>query len=106
MTTIRIEEGVRPSALRQTDSNEPHVTPSNAVSDSIYQLRPLGRSATTGTNDGIYNIRNIRSRSRASPLSRRSTDTSRDPEDEDPGLRRPGDYKHKQVPNSVRWLDL
>lgn len=94
MTTIRIEEGVRPSARRRNGSIEPGTAP--VFSESIYNLRTLGsRTATIGTNDGIYNIRQ-----RSSSIGRRSIDTSHDVEDDDAGLRRPGDYKHKQVRKS------
>jgi len=71
MTTIRIEEGVRP--LRASRS----------------------RTGSSGPNDGIYNIRAL---SRASSVDRQSVRTA-DADDEDPGLRQSGDYKQKQVHN-------
>ncbi|KAI9653659.1 MAG: hypothetical protein M1821_007006 [Bathelium mastoideum] len=54
------------------------------------------RSVATGLDDGIHNIR---SRSRGSSAERRSFRRTKTPDvhDEDPGLRRTGDYKQKQV---------
>jgi len=96
MTTIRIADDV--NSPRAQDEG---VT--SGVGDSIYQMRPLARSATGDrSDDGIYNIRSV-SRSKGSRLGRatsmdaRSISSARDIEDDDPGLRREGDYKTKQV---------
>jgi hypothetical protein len=71
MTTIRIAEDALPKGI-------PHLSKSE----------PLGSepSIQTSRDDGIYNIR-----SRTRVALRDSSD------DEDPGLRKEGDFKQKQV---------
>jgi KUP system potassium uptake protein len=78
MATIRIAETVHP----------------------LHHTRSATEAATTGREDGIYNIRAIsreRSRSRDRWSLRNGPGDSNDPEDDDPGLRQTGDFKHKQV---------
>lgn len=71
MTTIRIEEDAHPKGI-------PHQPKSEPLGSEL--------SIQTSRNDGIYNIR---SRTRVA-LQDRS-------DDEDPGLRKEGDFKQKQV---------
>lgn len=55
---------------------------------------------SVNTHDDIYNIR---SRSKAPSLERRSSRLSKlDREDDDPGLRKAGDFKQKQVTDNFR----
>jgi hypothetical protein len=65
--------------------------------DSIYNTRSFARSDTVDTHDDIYNIR-----SRSKPPSSTDRHGSRmnttDREDDDPCLRKPGDFKQKLVP--------
>lgn len=74
MTTIRIAEDAHPKDIPQQSKSE-----------------PLGskQSMQTSRDDGIYNIR-----SRTRVALRDNSD------DEDPGLRKEGDFKQKQV-----WSD-
>jgi KUP system potassium uptake protein len=65
---------------------------SSAIEDSIYRTRSFTRRDAAAADD-IYNIRS-RSRSRD---TRGGAGTVTVVEDEDPGLRQPGDYKQKQV---------
>ncbi|KAI9712807.1 MAG: hypothetical protein M1820_001429 [Bogoriella megaspora] len=87
MATIKIADLLHPK-------NEPSQAKSHSsnVEDSIHHTRPFARSETTHSRDGIYNIRS-RSRSTGRP-SHRHIAVNR--EDDDPGLRRPGDFKEKQ----------
>lgn len=68
------------------------------IADTVHPLhatRSRGEGTSSGFNDGIYNMRGL---SRASSMERRSTRLSeKELEDDDPGLRQSGDYKHKQV---------
>lgn len=92
MTTIRIaDDGPHP---RRTEFAEE--TNIAAREHSIYNLKPLSRSRTTLSDDGIVNIR---SRTQPSFRSRRFSIGSKDgtDDDEDPDLRRASDFKHKQV---------
>jgi len=83
MTTIKIADTVHP--LHATRSRVEGVS-------SSYNLN----------NDGIYHMRGL---SRASSLERRSTRLSeKEVEDDDPGLRQSGDYKHKQVNSTITGL--
>ncbi|KAH7030466.1 potassium transporter-domain-containing protein [Macrophomina phaseolina] len=96
MATIRIADVVHPKeGLRPTKSHDPSV----GGDDIAPNTRPFARSSPAELHDDIYNIR---SRSRA-PSDRRSRI---DPEDDDPGLRRPGDFKKKQVfrGKTLLWL--
>jgi hypothetical protein len=78
MTSIRIADTVHPL----------HATKSN------------GDGASTGFNDGIYNMRDL---SRSSSREKRSIKFA-DAEDDDPGLRQSGDYKTRQVQaQRPRW---
>jgi KUP system potassium uptake protein len=69
------------------------------IADDVHPLhasRSRGEGVTSGVQDGIYNMRGVLSR--ASSMERRSTRLSeKEVEDDDPGLRQSGDYKHKQV---------
>jgi hypothetical protein len=75
-TTIRIAETVHP--LRESRSRTQRVS--------------------TGVDDGIYNIRALsRGSSRERSRDAWSVKPGEEAEDDDPGLRRTGDYKTKQV---------
>lgn len=84
MTTIRI-------------ADDPH--PSHTIRSNTF-----ASASGTDINDGVYSMRAL---SRATSMERRSRTSSRerqttglsekDVEDEDPGLRRQGDFKEKQV---------
>jgi KUP system potassium uptake protein len=69
------------------------------IADDVHPLhanRSRGEGVTIGVQDGIYNMRGVLSR--ASSMERRSTRLGeKEVEDDDPGLRQSGDYKHKQV---------
>jgi hypothetical protein len=85
MATIRIADTPHPK------DEFPRTNSQDAVSSGIGD-----RLERVDTHDDIYNIR---SRSKAPSLDRRSSRLNRiDKEDDDPGLRKPGDYKQKQVP--------
>jgi hypothetical protein len=88
MATIRIADIPHPR------DELPRSAPPDAVSSGIGDR--LGR---TDTRDDIYNIR---SRSVAPSLDQRKS-LSRDvgKEDDDPGLRKPSDFKQKQVPTNA-----
>jgi KUP system potassium uptake protein len=78
----------------------------SGIGDSIYRTQSFARSETTDTRDDIYNIR---SRSKAPSMDRRSSRVDgAEREDDNPGLRKPGDYKQKQVLNdtAARLRDL
>lgn len=68
------------------------------IADTVHPLhatRSRGEGTGSSLYDGIYNMRGL---SRASSMERRSTRLSdKEIEDDDPGLRQSGDYKHKQV---------
>ena len=97
MATIKISDSPHPrDKLQQTESSD---GASSSIADpkvnSIY--RPsLGRLTET-PHDNIYNIRSRSSLSRPSLDRLNSTSDSRERDDEDPGLGRPGDFKHRQV---------
>ena len=74
------------------------------IADAVHPLHPA-RSATdattSGIDDGIYSMRAI-SRSSTRERSRdrwsgKAGSGERETEDDDPGLRQSGDFKHKQV---------
>ena len=90
MTTIKIVDAVHPrETLTATGSQDVTTT---AVDNTIYTRR-LDRSETTDSRDGIYNIR---SRS-AAPSIEKQRKRVLTIEDGDPGLRKEGDFKRKQV---------
>jgi hypothetical protein len=68
------------------------------IADTVHPLhatRSREHGNSTGFSDGIYNMRGL---SRTSSMERRSTRLSeKEIEDDDPGLRQSGDYKHKQA---------
>lgn len=70
------------------------------IANTTRPFRYTRSDDVTGThiNDGIYNMRSF---SRPPTLDRRSLSRSRtgekETEDDDPGLRQPGDFKTKQV---------
>jgi len=73
MTTIRIADPIHP----------------------VHRTRSQDDGASTGFNEGIYNMRSI---SRSSTREKRSIKGSeKEAEDDDPGLRQSSDYKTKQV---------
>jgi len=105
MTTIRIADDVNPPRAR--NSQDEGVAA--GLGDSIYQMRPMSRATTNEmSDDGIYNIRSVsranNSRLRGTSTDRRSLNSSRDVEDDDPGLRREGDYKTKQVNDTCTYF--
>ena len=76
MATIRIAETVHPLHLTRS------------ATDAI----------TSGIDDGIYSMRAIsRSSTRERSRDRWSGKGEKEAEDDDPGLRQTGDFKHKQV---------
>ena len=90
MTTIQIVDTAHPrDALTSTTSHEATSTGAEA---SGYTIRRLGRSETTDSRDGIYNIR---SRSTV-PIDRQRRRTLTI-EDGDPGIRKEGDFKQQQA---------
>lgn len=102
MTTIQIADAEHPrhNELQQAVSREGFTS---GAEHSIYTRR-LGRSDTIESTDGIYNIR---SRSAAPSVERFKRSYTEQFPDEDPGLGREGDYKHKQVSACLgRWMKL
>ena len=95
MTTIRIIDAPHPRA-------EQEVAESSNVVNSIYTTGRLHRTESIDSRDGIYNIRS-RSGAPSAGLRRKSSTTEK--LDDDPGLRREGDYKHKQVLGSLTYFD-
>lgn len=91
MATIKIAPVPHPKDEFQRTKSDDGV--SSSVGAMTYNTRPFARSDTPDTHDDIYNIR---SRSRTDRGGSRMSTT--DPEDDDPGLRKPGDFKQKQVP--------
>jgi KUP system potassium uptake protein len=94
MATIRIADASHPKDERPWTNLQDGVRSSGG--DGIYGRRSFSRSDAAGPHDDIYNIR---SRSKPPSANRRSSRMSMtDREDDDPGLRKPGDFKQKQVP--------
>ena len=88
MATVRIADTPHPR------DELPRPAPPDAVSSGVGDR--LGR---TETRDDIYNIR---SRSVAPSIDQsRSLSKEIGNEDDDPGLRKPGDFKQKQVPTNA-----
>ena len=79
MATIRIAETVHP--LHPTRSATDGIA--SGIDDGIYSMRAISRSST-------------RERSRDRRPGRVGTG-DKEAEDDDPGLRQTGDFKHKQV---------
>jgi len=104
MATIRIADDAHPRGrpLRQAGSNEDVPVPT--AKEGIYRMNPLAKHATTSSFDGIYNIRSV---SRVS-TDRHSIRSSKQDEieDDDPGLRRPEDYKTRQARDLSRQPSL
>lgn len=86
MTTIRIADVHHP----RPDDDEILSSPN----ESVFKHHPL--PLTNIPDDNIYNIRDTQ---HPSFLTRRSVgqDAAVSQEDDDPGLRRPGDFDKKQV---------
>ena len=95
MTTIRIADAPHPRAGQG-------VTQSPDVVNSVYTTGRLHRTESIDSRDGIYNIRSRSGAPSARLQRRRSTSEELD---DDPGLRREGDYKHKQVLGSETYID-
>lgn len=95
MTTIRITDAPHPRTERE-------VAQSPDVVNSIYTTGRLHRTESIDSRDGIYNIR---SRSGAPSAGLRRRPCTTETLDDDPDLRREGDYKHKQVLGSPTYLD-
>ena len=103
-TTIGFADDVHPS---QEKKGECPAVNSPAVDDSTYTRIPrrtlTGRSISSEDNkDGIYNMRDIsRTFSRSTSNARNSAwnwkHGDEEPEDDDPGLQRAGDFKQKEV---------
>lgn len=94
MATIRIADVPHPK------DEHPRTNLQDGISyggrDGIFSRRSFSRSDSAGPHDDIYNIR---SRSKPPSTNRRGSRMSiTDREDDDPGLRKPGDFKQKQVP--------
>jgi hypothetical protein len=86
----------------------PHPKPELAQTKSQDEISSSvrNRSKIVDTHDDIYNIR---SRSKAPSMDRRSSRINRmDRGDEDPGLRKSEDFKQKQVPiyNCVLYVSF
>lgn len=100
-TTIRIDD--TPHPLHPTKSNDN--APDNVgVDDGVYNMRDFTRTATASSGldrDGIFHMRGISrtfSRSSSRDKDKRGLKgDDGDPEDDDPGLLRSGDFKSKQV---------
>jgi len=96
MATIKIADVPHPN-----DEN-PRTNLQNGVSysgrDGIFGRRSFSRSDAADPHDDIYNIR---SRSKPPSTNRRGSRSITDREDDDPGLRKPGDFKQKQVPTEL-----
>ena len=103
-TTIGFADNVHSS---QEKNGEGVVISSSAADDSIYTRIPrrtlTGRSTSSEENkDGIYNLRDItRTFSRSASHARNNAwnwkHGDREPEDDDPGLQRAGDFRQKEV---------
>ena len=90
MTTIQIVDAVHPRDILSTTAAGEAAT--TGADGTLYASRLLSRSETTESRDGIYNIR---SRSAAPSADRQRRTLTL--EDGDPGLRKEGDFKQKQV---------
>lgn len=98
-TTIRIDDTAHP--LYTARSND-DVSSKVGIDDGIHNMRDFTNTATSSSGverDGIYNMRAItRTTSRSSSKGRQGLKgVEKDAEDDDPGLRRSGDFKAKQV---------
>jgi KUP system potassium uptake protein len=94
MATIRIADVPHPKDEHQQTHLQDGV--SSSIGNGIYSRRSFSKLDAADPHDDIYNIR---SRSRPPSTNRRGSRTSlTDREDDDPGLRTPGDFKQKQVP--------
>lgn len=92
MATIRIADSPC------TKDEFPRSQIQDALSSSIGD-----RLKRVDTHDNIYNIR---SRSEAPSLDKRKNRLNRTDEDDDSGLRKPGDFKQKQVQYHLApWLN-
>ena len=97
MATIRIADIPHPKDERSRANFQDGVISNGG--DGIYSRRSVSRSDTADPHDDIFNIR---SRSRPPSTNRRGSRMSiTDREDDDPGLRKPGDFKQKQVPANL-----
>ncbi|KAH8585858.1 potassium transporter-domain-containing protein [Bisporella sp. PMI_857] len=97
MATIRIADDPHPKD--DISLTKPQDGDSSSLGHGIYNTRSFSRSNTADTHDDIYNIR---SQSKPPSANRRSRSGNRrvstaGQEDDDPGLRKPGDFKQKQV---------
>lgn len=98
MATIRIADVPHPKDEHPRTNLQDGVGSSGG--DGIYGRRSCSRSDIADPHDDIYNIR---SRSRPPATNRRGSRMSMmDREDDDPGLRKPGDFKQKQVPTDPK----
>lgn len=98
MATIRIADVPHPKEEHPRTNLQDGVSSSGG--DGIYGRRSFSRSDAGGPHDDIYNIR-----SRSMPRSTSRSDSRismADREDDDPGLRKPGDFKQKQVPTEPK----
>ncbi len=95
MATIQIADVPHPKDNSLGTKSQDAV--SSSVENNIYNTRSFARADTADSHDDIYNIR---SRSKAPSFTERrgSRLNPTDREDDDPGLRKPGDFKQKQVP--------
>ena len=100
-TTIRIDDTPHPLHPTKSDDNAPGNV---GLDDGIYNMRDFARTATASSGldrDGIFHMRGISrtfSRSSSRDQDKRGLKGGDgDPEDDDPGLLRSGDFKSKQV---------
>jgi hypothetical protein len=100
-TTIRIDDTPHPLHVTKSNDNGPGNV---GVDDGIYNMRDFTRTATASSGldrDGIFHMRGIsRTFSRHSSKDKDKWGLKGDhgdPEDDDPGLSRSGDFKSRQV---------
>ena len=101
-TTIRIDEAPHPLHPTRSDDS---VISNGHIDNGVRNMRDIRQTASSSSGierDGIYNIRALtRTFSRSSSARRQELKKldEQEPEDDDPGLRQPGDFKGKQVFN-------
>ena len=101
MATIGFAEDVHPAQGVKPDGVE---TNTSAVDDSVYRRKPHRTGSISGedNDDGIYNMRDVtRTFSRTTSKGKSGIwnwkRDNNEPEDDDPGIQRSGDFKQKEV---------
>ncbi|MCJ1477674.1 hypothetical protein MMC13_006347 [Lambiella insularis] len=104
MATIGFADDAHPAQGHKPDGVEAN---NSTVNDSVHQHKPrramTDRSISSeDNNDGIYNMRDVtRTFSRATSKGRSSNWNwkrgNNEPEDDDPGIQRSGDFRQKEV---------